>query len=193
MTNPQTSDERRLCELVENSALLMGALRSVRSLGLSSWCIGAGVVRSLVWDALHGFQEPSAVDDVDVVYFDADAEPRQDKELQERLSFLDSRFSWDVTNQARVHEWLVDESGLPVSPLGSLEEGISTWPEYATCVGVYLEADASVKIIAPHGLSDLFELVVRHNPLRASAATFMQRVNAKRFSERWPQLSICLQ
>lgn len=133
------------------------------------------------------------MDDVDVVYFDADAEPRQDKELQERLSFLDSRFSWDVTNQARVHEWLVDESGLPVSPLGSLEEGISTWPEYATCVGVYLEADASVKIIAPHGLSDLFELVVRHNPLRASAATFMQRVNAKRFSERWPQLSICLQ
>lgn len=132
------------------------------------------------------------MDDMDVAYFDADASPGKDAELQERLSFLAPGFTWDVTNQAKVHEWLVDASGQAVAPLKSLQDGLATWPEFATCVGVYLDGDASVQVIAPHGLDDLFELLVRHNPRRASAATFMDRVQSKRFGMRWPRLSICL-
>jgi hypothetical protein len=188
----QANYEQRLCDLVEASGQLMAALRTVRSLGLSSWCIGAGVIRSSVWDALHGFQEPSSVDDVDVAYFDADAAPGQDAALQERLTFLAPHLAWDVTNQAKVHEWLVDASGRAVAPLDSLQDGLSTWPEFATCVGVYLDDDESVKVIAPHGLNDLFELRVRHNPRRASVETFMDRVHSKRFGIRWPRLSICM-
>jgi hypothetical protein len=62
--------ERRLVAMVRSSDELMVALRAVRSLGLASWCIGAGAVRTLVWDALHGFAQPSTLEDVDVVYFD---------------------------------------------------------------------------------------------------------------------------
>lgn len=190
MTNFQARYEQQLCDLVESSAHLMTALRAVRSLGLSSWCIGAGSIRSLVWDSLHGFREPSNVDDVDVAYFDAEAPHGLDAELQGRLHSLLPTFPWEVTNQALVHKWFAGALGLTVSPLTSLEDGLATWPEYATCVGVYLTTDGALKVIAPYGLSDLFELRVRHNPRRANTATFMQRVQSKRFGERWPRLSI---
>ncbi|RXN91651.1 hypothetical protein C7R54_07295 [Achromobacter aloeverae] len=168
----------------------MDALRAVRSLGLASWCIGAGVIRSLVWDSLHGFREPSHVQDVDVAYFAPDAAAYLDRELQRQLSVLNPALAWEVTNQAKVHEWLVDDAGHAVPPVDSLEGGLATWPEFATCVGVYLTSHDVVKVVAPYGLNDLFELQVRHNTCRASAATYLERVRSKQFRERWPRLTI---
>ncbi|WP_237711521.1 nucleotidyltransferase family protein [Paracidovorax oryzae] len=42
----------------------------------------------------------------------------------------------------------------------------------------------------PHGLEDLFALRVRHNPVRASAATYRQRVEQKRYAQRWPRVEV---
>lgn len=177
--------------MVRSSRGLMSALVAVRSLGLSSWCIGAGAVRSLVWDALHGFDKPSEIEDVDVVYFDGAARgAEQDAYLEGRLRSLLPALRWEVTNQATVHHWFAEDLGQRVPPLGSLEEGVATWPEFATCVGVNLDGEESIGVVAPHGLDDLFGLRVRHNPLRASAATYRQRVASKRFGERWPLLLI---
>lgn len=64
--------EHRLVALVEQSAPLLSALRAARELGLASWCIGAGVIRSLVWDHLHGFERATATADVDLVFHDPD-------------------------------------------------------------------------------------------------------------------------
>jgi hypothetical protein len=183
----QPEFERRLGTMVRSSDNMMAALRAVRSLGLSSWCIGAGAVRSLVWDALHGFELPSAIDDVDVVYFDGSADgPGQDVCLEGRLLSVMPALLWEVTNQATVHHWFASHLGQVVPPLGSLEEGVATWPEFATCVGVNLDNNESIGVVAPNELDDLFGLRVRHNPLRASVDTYRQRVESKRFSERWP-------
>ncbi|CAN7560097.1 nucleotidyltransferase family protein [Variovorax paradoxus] len=176
--------------MVAASDELMAALRAVRSLGLRSWCIGAGAIRSLVWDTLHGFDRRSAVEDLDVVYFDVEASPEQDAGLENQLRSAMPGFNWEVTNQAAVHRWLAAALGQVVPPLASLEEGVATWPEFATCVGVWLNEDGSLGVVAPHGLDDLFALRVRHNPLRASLATYRQRVAAKRFGERWPRLLV---
>lgn len=182
--------ERRLIAMVAASAPLMAALRAVRSLQLQSWCIGAGAIRSLVWDTLHGFDRHSPVDDMDVVYFDADAAPEHDAHLEKQLHSAMPNLRWEVTNQAGVHRWFADALGQVVAPIASLEEGVATWPEFATCVGVYLNGDGTLGVVAPHGLNDLFGLRVRHNPQRASAATYRERIQAKRFAERWPRLSI---
>lgn len=181
---------QRLVGMVAASAELMAALRMVRSLELASWCIGAGAIRSLVWDTLHEFDRRSPVEDVDVVYFDAEAAAGQDADLERRLRSTMPGLNWEVTNQAGVHRWFAAALGQVVPPFASLEEGVATWPEYATCVGVYLNDDDSLGVVAPHGLDDLFELRLRHNPLRASVATYQERVAAKRFGERWPRLSI---
>ena len=177
-----------LARLVESSAPLMSALRCVRALRLRAGCIGAGVVRNLVWDTLHGFEIRVAAD-VDVVHFDAEAAPERDLELEQRLRAQMPDLNWEVTNQAHVHRWFEAELGRNVAPLRSLEEGIATWPEFATCVGVFLSDDV-VHVVAPHGLDDLFGLRVRHNPARASLAEYRERVLSKRFRERWPRLAI---
>jgi hypothetical protein len=179
-----------LVALVSASAELVTALKMVRSLGLRSWCIGAGAIRSLVWDKLHGFTSRPALDDVDVVYFDATRSATGEAELEIKLRTAMPTLRWEVTNQATVHQWFASALGQHVPPLRSLEEGVATWPEYATCVGVYLNPDDSIGIVAPHGLDDLFELRVRHNPVRASAAAYRQRVQSKQFGERWPKLRI---
>lgn len=187
----QPALEQKLITIVRSSESLMAALRAVRSLGLSSWCIGAGAVRSLVWDTLHGFDVASGLKDVDVVHFTSEAHgPQSDAVLENRLRMLMPEVHWEVTNQATVHHWFAGSLNQAVPALASLEEGVSTWPEFATCVGVHLNDDDSIGVVAPHGLDDLFGLRVRHNPLRASFAVYQQRVELKRFGERWPLLSI---
>jgi len=142
-----------LVRMVASSGRLMAALRYVRSLELRSWCIGAGLVRNLVWDALHGF-DPSVPADVDVAHFDAHMPSQLDGALERRLRVLMPGLNWEVTNQAHVHRWFEADLGRIVPPLTSLDDGISTWPEFATCVGVTLAADDSIQVIAPHGLDD---------------------------------------
>ncbi len=169
----------------------MAALHAARSLGLHAWCIGAGAVRNSVWDQLHETQRVDQASDVDLVYFDSQALPDEDETLRSRLTAMWPNARWDVTNQAHVHQWYEQTYGQSVCALGSLEEGISTWPEYATCVGLRLCADDSLEVIAPHGLEDLFALRLRHNPLRATRAAFDERVASKGWLERWPKLRVC--
>lgn len=98
--------QERLRDMARESAWLMQALRAVRDLALPSWCIGAGAVRNLVWDGLHGYPAPSQLADVDVAYFDAaDLRPERDEELQRRLHAAMPQVPWEVTNQAAVHHW----------------------------------------------------------------------------------------
>ena len=182
--------ERELTGMVRSSATLMAALAAARDLKLASWCIGAGAVRSLVWDCLHGYATPSRLDDVDIAYYEETTGPARDAELEKILSLSLPGVRWEVTNQATIHRWFRDHLAQDVAPLRSLEEGIATWPEYATCVGVTLRDDDGIAIIAPHGLGDLFGLRVRHNPIRASADVYKARAAAKRFAERWPLVCV---
>jgi hypothetical protein len=179
-----------LVQIVAASRWFMPALRTVRSLKLHSWCIGAGAVRNLVWDHLHAYEEPSELSDVDVAYSDASAEPGQDHEIQEILQALQPSTPWEATNQAFVHKWFEGYFGHPVEPLLSLEDAVATWPEFATSVGVCLNAQDQIEVIAPHGLDDLFSMRVQRNPRRVSLETYRARVQQKQYAQRWPRVTV---
>jgi hypothetical protein len=181
-----------LCKLVSATPWLMDALCHVRALGLPSWCIGAGAVRNLVWDAAHDKPlQANAESDVDVAYFDpTDTRGAQDAGLQARLKAACSYLDWEVTNQAGVHEWYADHYGYQVPPLRSLEDALASWPETATAVGIWLDEDDRLHVVAPLGLADLFGLVVRHNPACVSAEVYHQRLASKRYQARWPKLHV---
>ena len=169
----------------------MGALAAVRQLALSEWCIGAGAIRNLVWDTLHNKTSPSELSDVDVAYFDlTDISPQRDQELQNQLLSLHPTVPWEVTNQAGVHCWFESHFGHAVEPLRSLQEAVASWPEFATSVGISLDRDNSLRVLAPYGLKDLFGIVVRRNPARVSIETNRQRIEQKRYSERWPNVKV---
>jgi len=189
--SPNNEMQERLCALARSSEWFAPALRAARELGLSSWCIGAGAVRNLVWDALHGYAAPSHLPDLDVAYFDAcDLTQDRDSKLQLRLEEILPGTPWEVTNQAAVHHWFAGYFGHAVEPLKSLREAVASWPEYATSVGLMLHLDDSIEVIAPYGLDDLFNCVVRRNPTRVSIETYRERIESKRYELRWPGVRI---
>ena len=184
-------NDERLAALARATPWFIRTLEHVRALRLDSWCVGAGAVRNLVWDALHGHATPSALADVDVAFFDAsDLSPQRDAALQARLRSTAPETPWEVTNQAGVHLWFEQYFGHAVPPLRSLEDAVASWPEFATAVGLRLDDDDRLHVIAPLGLDDLFAMVVRRNPARVSVATYRERVASKRYAQRWPRVRV---
>ena len=192
MTQPQaTQFQKQLIDIVHESEWFMAALSASREFDLTSWCIGAGAVRNLVWDKLHNFDKPSSLTDIDLAYFDDSAiSTERDLALQDKLTSMLPNFKWEATNQATVHLWFKSYFGHEVAPLRSLEEAVASWPEFATAVGVTLLADDSIQVIAPYGLEDLFTLTIRRNPIRVSVNTYRQRVQQKQYTTRWPQVKV---
>jgi len=187
----QSQHHEDLEGIVRASPWFTPALRTVQSLHLKSWCIGAGAVRNLVWDHLHQYNEPSPLADIDVAYFDiTDSRQEAEAEVQAVLEARAPSVPWEVTNQALVHLWFEGHFGHAVAPLCSLEEAVASWPEYATSVGVYIGNGGGIEIIAPYGLEDLFALRVRRNPARVSVETYRQRVEQKQYAKRWPRVSV---
>ena len=187
----EASLEARLIALAARSSRLVRALEAARDLSLSSWCIGAGAVRNLVWDHLHGFGMETPAEDIDLVFLDEDDISQEFEHLLEgKLALAEPSFNWDVVNQAGVHRWVKSHAARAHQPFQSLAEGVASWPETATCVGVALTESGHFEVIAPHGLSDLFEMVIRWNPGRVSSAVFAERVAKKRFAERWPRVKV---
>ncbi len=180
-----------LIEIVRASPWLMRALRAVRGAAPPGACVGAGAVRSTVWDLLHGHPSPSPLADVDVAYFDPnDMSPEGEVNCQRRLTDLEPDIAWDVANQAAVHLWYERRFGEAATPFHSLEDAIGSWPETATAVAVRLGADDTLHVVAPCGLADLFDCVVRRNPTRVSADLFRARVETKRYGDRWPRVRV---
>jgi len=180
----------RLTGLVLASPLLTRALEAAREVDAPDWLIGAGVIRDLVWDKLHG-HEPAPPKDVDLVFFDAaDLSPEREAAVRTALAARAPEVPWDVKNQAAVHLWYPRVFGLEVEPVTSSADGVATWPETATAVAVRLRADDMLDVVAPCGLDDLFGLVCRRNPRRVTVEQYRRRVAAKRIAERWPRVRI---
>ncbi|SCZ11205.1 nucleotidyltransferase family protein, partial [Alkaliphilus peptidifermentans] len=77
-----------------------------------------------------------------------------------------------------------------VEPYVSCEDAISTWPETATSIGVKLLEDGSIKIFAPYGLNDLFNMILRRNPKRITKEIFLKRVLDKQICKKWPEVKV---
>ena len=185
------SYENRLKELIEAHEWFLSVLRAVRSCDPPDWLVGGGVLRNLVWDALHGYEHPTALRDVDVAYFDSnDLRPERDVEIDRGLYLQNPHVPWQAKNQAAVHLWYERVFGFPVEPLASSEDGVGTWPETATSVAVRLLANDELLIVAPCGLADLFDMICRRNPRRVTPEIFRKRLLDKQIKETWPRVRV---
>jgi uncharacterized protein len=179
----------RLEEIVRATPWLMGALEAARDVDAPDWLLGAGAIRTAVWDHLHG--TTSLPNDVDLVFFDpADLTPARDEEVERRLLARAPGLDWDAKNQAAVHLWFPRRFGYAVEPLRSSAEAVATWPETAAAVALRLDARDGLAIVAPFGLADLLGLVHRRNPARVTVAEYERRLRDKRIAERWPRATI---
>ncbi|WP_374020500.1 nucleotidyltransferase family protein [Paenibacillus thiaminolyticus] len=177
--------EQRLLHYLHEHEELMADLRSVRDLQLPQCYISAGYIRNYIWDRLHGFEYRARHQDIDVVYYDLeDLSEQRDVALEQELIRRTGNEKWSVKNQARMHV----RNG--VAPYASTHDALSRWPETATAVGARLNGEERIELIHPHGLEDLFQMVVRRSPEFPDPAYYMARVNAKQWREQWPLLTI---
>lgn len=181
----------RLERMVRASPWFMCVLRAARTCALPDWLVGAGALRDLVWDGMHGGFDPAAVKDVDLAFFDPDDLSRErDRDAERALRALLPDVAWDAKNQAAVHTWYERRFGVAVEPLVSAADGVATWPETATAVAVRLRPDDRVEVVAPCGLGDLLAGVWQHNPRRATVEEYRRRLERKHVAERWPKIRV---
>jgi hypothetical protein len=93
-----------------------------------------------------------------------------------------------IRNQARVHLWYEEKFGTPCPPHQSTEAAIDTYEATAACLGVRTEPSGRWRVYAPHGLSDVFNLVVRPNPVLAPPGVY--RAKTERWRRQWPALTV---
>jgi len=181
------SSETDILALVAGDAWRMAALGALAGLGLPDAWIGAGFLRGAVWDRLHGFGSRTALDDIDVVYFDPEnIDPAAEAELERRLGALLPGLPWEVKNQARMH------LGNGDPPYRDCADALAHWLETPTAVGVRLNDGGNPELLAPLGTKDLLALVVRPTPhARAHKhrlAAYRERLERKNWPARWPKM-----
>ncbi|WP_258279660.1 nucleotidyltransferase family protein [Paenibacillus sp. SC116] len=177
--------QEQLINIMRAKSHLLRDLALVKQLELPHWCIAAGYVRNAVWDYMHGYTVPTSLNDVDVLYYDPehlceDTEKRYEAVLRAQVS----DYNWSVKNQARMH--LRNEE----SPYASIADAMKRWPETATATGIYLDNENQIQIVAPHGLDDLFDLVIHKSPYFHDKDYFHIRINQKKWLEMYPKLRV---
>jgi uncharacterized protein len=174
-----------ICQFFAASAWHRTVLETVRALDLPDWWIGAGFVRSAVWDHLHGFATPTPLDDIDVIWFDTRHPDRDfDETLVAKLRAQRPDLPWSVKNQARMPRRNGDR------PYRSSFDAMRHWPETATAVAITLRDSDVLEFAAPFGIDDLLTLMVRPTPhFRANrVVAYDERQRAKNWRARWPRL-----
>ncbi len=160
----------------------MEILKAVQSIKTYNLWIGAGFIRNLVWNNLHG-QSAHHDGDIDILWFDKRGHKTQDIEIENNLIDIIPDVDWSVKNQALMHVRNHDH------PYESIDDAMQFWPETATAVAVRLYR-GEIEIIAPFGLDDLFNLQLKATPsfTGSKRLIFDHRIAEKGWNERWPKL-----
>jgi hypothetical protein len=182
--------ERRLEAVVRASPSLMQVLTTVRDLHLPDWLVFSGAVYQRVLNHLTGRDPDYGIKDYDVGYFDASdtSYEAEDVVIRRVATAFEPplRDLVEVRNQARVHLWFEGKFGEPYAPLRETAEALERFVSATFAVGVRLEADDRLTVVAPFGLEDLFALRLRPNPIRQTNGF---RRTAASAVARWPELT----
>jgi uncharacterized protein len=180
-----------LREVLSRNSMLVEILARAGTLNLPNWYVVAGAIVQTVWNVVTDQPPAEGIKDYDLAYFD-DSDlswQAEDAAIQTgRTMFADVPLPVEIRNQARVHLWYEGKFGVPCPPHASTEAGIDSFEATTCCVGVRVEAGSHWRVYAPHGLSDVFNLVVRPNPALAPRSVYETKTS--RWRRQWPALTI---
>ena len=179
-----------LASIIGSSPLLAEIIGCWPQIGLPDGCLVAGALAQTVWNQRFGLPVTHGIDDVDLVYFDADdlsEEAEADHAARIAALFRHLPVRLDVKNEARVHLWYERKFGYPIKPYRSVEEAIATFPTTASAVGVR-PAGNGLDVIAPFGLADMQGGIVRPNKVQITPELYAAKVT--RWLACWPGLTV---
>jgi hypothetical protein len=183
--------ERRLEGIVRGSPSLMQVLTTVRDLDLPDWLIFSGAIYQRVLNHLTGRDPDYGIKDYDLGYFDPSdtSYEAEDRVIRRVAAAFEPplREMVEVRNQARVHLWFEDKFGEAYEPLTRTADCLERFVSPLFSVGVRLEADDRLTILAPFGLTDLFAMRLAPNPRRETNGFARTSASA---TARWPELIV---
>lgn len=183
--------EARLTDILRADPTLVHVLTVLRDLDLPDWRLFSGAVYQAVWNAQTGRPVGYGVRDYDVGYFDPDVSWDAEDVVIKRVAAAFEpplREQVEVRNQARVPLWFQDKFGEAYEPLTCTDDAPARFVAPAFAVGVRLEADDAISVIAPFGLEDVFDMVIRPNPERQRARGWDRVIANAR--GRWPEIAV---
>ncbi|MGW3117314.1 nucleotidyltransferase family protein [Streptomyces sp. NPDC001107] len=177
--------------VLSRNSVLTEVLERTATMALPGWYLTAGCLFQTVWNVVTDRPPTAGIKDYDVFYFDAgdlsweaeDAVIKAGREI-----FADLPAEVEIRNEARVHLWYEDRFGVPCPPYESSEAAIDSFAATTCCLGVRLEPDGRWRVYAPHGLSDVFNLVLRPNPVLAPRSVY--EAKSARWLTQWPELTV---
>lgn len=181
--------EEDIIGLIKNDEWMMDIIKTASTLRLNDWCVCAGFVRSKIWDTVHGYTERTELSDIDVIFHDeCFIDESKEKELEAYLTDIHKGIPWSVKNQARMHS----VNQLP--PYASTFDAISKFPETSTALGVTMDDNGNLSLIAPYGIHDAVTLKLKPTPFFRSSKELMQiyikRLETKDWKSNWPGLTV---
>jgi hypothetical protein len=182
--------ERRLEGIVRGSPSLMRVLQTARELDLPDWLIFSGAIYQRVLNHLSGRDPDYGIKDYVLGYFDPDTSYEAEDAVIRRVAAAFEpplRDMVEVRNQARVHLWFEGKFGEPYAPLTRTADCLERFVSPLFAVGVRLEPDERLTILAPFGLDDLFALRLAPNPRRITNGFARTSASA---TARWPELIV---
>ncbi|MET9043398.1 nucleotidyltransferase family protein [Streptomyces sp. NPDC048231] len=180
-----------LKSVLSRNEVLLEVLERSASLALPGWYVTAGCLFQTVWNVVTDRPPTSGIKDYDVFYFDGgdlswEAEDAVITAGAKAFAGLSGEV--EIRNEARVHLWYRQKFGVACAPYASTEAAIDSFAATTCCLGVRLEPGGRWRVYAPHGLSDVFNLVVRPNPVLAPREVYESKT--ARWRRHWPELRV---
>jgi len=181
----------RLTAILRATPPLKRVLTVARRLCLPDWLVFSGAVYQPVLNHLTGRPLDYGIKDYDLAYFDASdlSYEAEDAVIRRVSDAFDEpvRSMLQVRNQARVHLWFETKFAEQYPPLSCTAEALERFASATFAVGVRLEADDRLHIVAPFGLADLFALRLVPNFYRKTVGFARASADVRR---RWPEVVI---
>lgn len=170
-------DAQLVGEIISLDPGRLAALRLVRDLDLPQGAISGEFVRCAVFDQIHEHKEWTQLKEIEVVYWDPSRTDLQvDSSIETELVAQASRKPWKVTNLARDY-----------SEKKNLKHALDYQLATASAVAVRLTRSDHIEVIAPYGIEDLLNGIVK--PIRSELSGSLRRlISEQKWKLRFPKL-----
>lgn len=153
-----------------------------------NWCVYAGFLRDKIWNHINDIEATSRSPSTDIdIAFYSEGDQNDVQHIQKILAEKLPQYAWDVSNYAHPDN-NEDKSS-------NLYDGLSKNIDTISTIGMYLDPDKSVNIIAPYGINDLVNCIIRptaHAVERGRKQQLISRINSKKFFDKWENLKVII-
>lgn len=184
----RTPREAELCRIIEADPDIAALLAAMRTFEAPDLWLVSGALFQTVWNVLEGKPRGHGILDSDLFYFDPDtsekAEDRWIKRAAAHFAFAPREVQ--LRNQARVHLWYPKKFDIPYPQLHCSCDGIDQFLMPACMIGIRPMLEGGIEIYAPLGLDDIFDRLIRPNPLWQGPPRPRYLEKAARYMQDWP-------